>query len=63
MASPEDAVALKDKGNKAFKEHDWLAAVDFYSKAIEANGKEPLFYTNRAQVTGFTPDSRDKRLH
>jgi serine/threonine-protein phosphatase 5 len=50
MASAE-AVALKESGNKAFKEHDWEAAIDFYSKAIEAYDKEPSFYTNRAQVS------------
>lgn len=51
MASDEArAVELKDKGNKAFKAHDWDTAIDFYTKAIEANGKEPTFYTNRAQV-------------
>lgn len=51
MGSIEDAVALKEKGNKAFKEHDWPSAIEYYSKAIEANPNEPSFYTNRAQVT------------
>ncbi|KAK6440910.1 Palmitoyl-protein thioesterase 1 [Oleoguttula sp. CCFEE 5521] len=46
----EDAVSLKNKGNDAFKAHDWPSAVDYYSKAIEANDKEPSFYTNRAQA-------------
>jgi serine/threonine-protein phosphatase 5 len=50
MASAEDAVELKEKGNAAFKAHDWPTAIDFYTKAIAANGKEPSFYTNRAQV-------------
>jgi serine/threonine-protein phosphatase 5 len=48
--SKEDAIALKEKGNKAFKEHDWPTAIDFYTKAIEAYDAEPSFYTNRAQV-------------
>jgi len=51
MGSTEDATALKEKGNKAFKEHDWSTAIDFYTQAIEANPNEPSFYTNRAQVT------------
>lgn len=48
--SKEEAVALKDKGNAAFKEHDWPTAIEFYTKAIETYDKEPSFYTNRAQV-------------
>lgn len=51
MASPEEqATALKNQGNKAFAEHDWPTAIDFYTKAIELNDKEPTFFTNRAQV-------------
>lgn len=50
MGAQEDAVALKEQGNKAFKEHDWPAAIDFYTKAIEAYDQEPSFFTNRAQV-------------
>ena len=50
MASTEDAIALKNKGNQAFSRHDWPTAIDFYTKAIEINGKEPSFYCNRAQV-------------
>lgn len=50
MPSAADAAALKQKGNKAFAEHDWAAAVDFYTQAIEANDQDPSFYCNRAQV-------------
>ena len=46
----EDAVALKNKGNEAFKAKDWPAAIEWYDKAIQANDKEPSFYTNRAQA-------------
>ena len=46
----EDAVAVKNKGNEAFKNKDWPSAIDFYTKAIELNGNEPSFYTNRAQA-------------
>jgi serine/threonine-protein phosphatase 5 len=49
--SKEEAIALKDKGNEAFKAHDWPAAVDFYSQAITKYDQEPSFYTNRAQVS------------
>ena len=50
MPSSEDALALKQKGNKAFAEHDWPTAIDYYTQAIEANPKEPSFYCNRAQA-------------
>lgn len=51
MASDiEAANALKLKGNKAFAEHEWPTAVDFYTKAIEKYDKEPSFFSNRAQV-------------
>lgn len=45
-----EAIALKDKGNKAFKDHDWPSAIDFYSKAIEKYDTDPAFYSNRAQA-------------
>lgn len=53
MATAEDraaATALKDKGNNAFKEHDWPGAIDFYSQAIVKNDSDPVFYSNRAQA-------------
>ncbi|KAK5163594.1 Palmitoyl-protein thioesterase 1 [Saxophila tyrrhenica] len=45
-----DAVALKNKGNDAFKNHDWPTAIDFYTQAIDAKPSEPSFYSNRAQA-------------
>jgi hypothetical protein len=52
MATPEErAVALKNEGNKAFASHDWAKAINFYSQAIELNGKEPTYFSNRAQVS------------
>jgi serine/threonine-protein phosphatase 5 len=52
MASSEAeaATALKQQGNKAFAQHDWPTAIDFYSKAIEKYDREPSFFSNRAQV-------------
>jgi len=32
MAVSEDAVKLKEQGNKAFKEHDWPSAIALYSR-------------------------------
>lgn len=49
-ADVEAATALKVKGNKAFAEHDWPGAVDFYTQAIEKYDKDPSFWCNRAQV-------------
>ncbi|KAF4554096.1 Serine/threonine-protein phosphatase T-like protein [Elsinoe fawcettii] len=46
----EEATALKNKGNDAFKNKDWPTAVEYYSQAIEKYDKEPSFYTNRAQA-------------
>ncbi|CAD0057586.1 unnamed protein product [Aureobasidium pullulans] len=46
----EEATALKNKGNDAFKNKAWPQAIDFYSQAIEKYDKEPSFYTNRAQA-------------
>jgi serine/threonine-protein phosphatase 5 len=51
MSSPEEkAVALKNDGNKAFAAHDWVKAIDLYTKAIELDDKQPVYYSNRAQV-------------
>lgn len=56
MPSTEDAVALKQKGNKAVAAHEWLNAVDFYTQAIEINDKDATFFCNRAQASGQTTD-------
>lgn len=49
MASAE-AIDLKNKGNKAFKEHDWLSAIDYYTQAIGKYDKDASFFCNRAQA-------------
>ena len=49
-ADKSAATALKAKGNKAFTEHDWLGAVDYYTKAIEKYDADPSFFCNRAQA-------------
>lgn len=62
MATPEEkATELKNQGNKAFAAHNWPAAIDFYSKAIELHDKDPAFWSNRAQVcaSSLGPLSRD----
>lgn len=63
MGAIEEAVELKEKGNKAFKEHDWNAAISFYTQAIEKNDQEPSFYTNRAQVSIPAKHASTSRLY
>lgn len=55
MSSPqEQAVALKNEGNKAFAEHDWPKAIELYTKAIELDDTVATYYSNRAQVGSFS---------
>lgn len=49
-SAEEEAVALKNEGNKAFAAHDWPLAIEKYSKAIDLDPKQPSYYSNRAQV-------------
>jgi serine/threonine-protein phosphatase 5 len=64
----EEAVALKNKGNDAFRNQNWPAALEFYTKAIDAYDKDPSFYTNRAQAHikleayGYAVQDADKAL-
>ncbi|KAK7416444.1 Palmitoyl-protein thioesterase 1 [Neonectria magnoliae] len=46
----QEAVDLKNQGNKAFAAGDWPSAIELYSKAIALHDKEPTFFTNRAQA-------------
>ena len=50
MASTDEATAFKNKGNDAFKAHDWPGAIENYTKAIQLNDREPSFFSNRAQA-------------
>ena len=50
MSSNSNAIELKQKGNKAFAEHDWRTALDLYTQAIDLDDKDPSFFCNRAQV-------------
>lgn len=58
----EEAVALKNEGNKAFAAHDWLGAIDLYSKAIELDDTKPAYYSNRAQVPSNALDNQPARV-
>ncbi|CAF9912221.1 MAG: Palmitoyl-protein thioesterase 1 [Gomphillus americanus] len=50
MSDKEAGVQLKVEGNKAFANHDWPTAIDFYTKAIEKYNQDPSFFCNRAQA-------------
>lgn len=50
MGAKETAVAFKDEGNKAIANQEWGEAVVLYSKAIELDPTQHVFYSNRAQV-------------
>ena len=51
MPATEEALALKKKGNEAFSKHEWINAIDLYSKAIDSYDSDPIFYSNRCQVS------------
>lgn len=50
MAPKEESVKLKAEGNKYFASHEWLNAIDSYTKAIDMYDQDPSYYCNRAQV-------------
>jgi len=49
MASHQ-ADQLKEKGNAAFRNGDFLDAEDLYTQAIQKYSRNPLIFTNRANV-------------
>lgn len=57
MAPKEESAELKAKGNKYFASHEWLNAIDSYTKAIEMYDQDPSYYCNRAQV--ISPESHN----
>mmetsp|Transcript_9265 Transcript_9265/g.14839 ORF Transcript_9265/g.14839 Transcript_9265/m.14839 type:complete len:502 (-) Transcript_9265:221-1726(-) len=44
----KDANEYKAEGNKYFRDHKYNEAIGCYSKAIEADGANPVFYSNRS---------------
>ncbi|KUI63525.1 STIP1 and U box-containing protein 1 [Cytospora mali] len=46
----QDALALKEQGNKRFTKGDYAGAEGLYSQAIIADPKDPRLYTNRAMA-------------
>ncbi|KAL6450639.1 PPT1 Serine/threonine-protein phosphatase T [Candida maltosa Xu316] len=64
----EEAVQLKDKGNKLLKDHKFDEAIQAYTDAIELDPNNAIFYSNRAQVHiklenyGFAIQDCDKAI-
>ena len=50
MSNKEEALKLKDQGNALLKEHKFDQAIEAYTKAIELDPENAIFYSNRAQV-------------
>ena len=46
----KQALLLKEKGNKCFKEENFSSALQYYSDAIALVPDNIVFYSNRAQV-------------
>lgn len=46
--SLEQATVYKNEGNKAFQENRFQDAVDAFTKAIEINPNDHVFYSNRS---------------
>lgn len=48
MSNIEQANEFKAKGNEAFKNKDWKAAIEHFTHAINCNPNDHVFYSNRA---------------
>lgn len=48
MEVEKSANDWKDEGNKHFKSQNYTEAIRCYTKAIQLNGNEPSYYSNRA---------------
>ncbi|KAK4697300.1 serine/threonine-protein phosphatase 5, partial [Lecanoromycetidae sp. Uapishka_2] len=50
MGAKEESVELKAKGNEYIACHEWLNAIEAYTKAIDLYDQDPTYYSNRAQA-------------
>jgi L1 cell adhesion molecule like protein len=58
-AAKERAQELKAKGNEAFGRQDWLAAIEHFTNAIEADPSDHVFYSNRSAANLALKRTRD----
>ncbi|RVD91430.1 TPR repeat-containing protein [Tubulinosema ratisbonensis] len=43
-----ESIKLKEKGNKAYQEKEYLDAIDLYTKALKLDPTNEVFYSNRS---------------
>jgi stress-induced-phosphoprotein 1 len=48
MSNPQLANDYKNKGNDAFKAQRYEEAIDWFTKAIDLNPADQVFYSNRS---------------
>lgn len=48
MPGPGDAPGFKAKGNEFFKAKDYVQAIEWYTKAVDADPSNKVYYSNRA---------------
>lgn len=48
MTNSEEAEQFKAAGNKALQSKDYTAAIEAYTKAINADGTNHVYYSNRS---------------
>lgn len=48
LQKKKDAEMLKDEGNKAFTGKQYTNAVDIFTRCIELDGENPVYFSNRA---------------
>lgn len=48
LQKKKDAEILKDEGNMAFKRKHYKDAVDIFTRCIELDGENPVYFSNRA---------------
>jgi stress-induced-phosphoprotein 1 len=57
--SSAEAVELKNQGNKAFAAKDYQKAIELFSKAIELDDTNHVFFSNRSAVYTTTQQYRN----
>lgn len=45
---PIKSLELKERGNKLFKENNFIEAIKEYNESIKLNPNDPILYSNRA---------------
>lgn len=48
MSNPQLATEFKNKGNEAFKAQKYEEAIELFTKAIENNPNDHVFFSNRS---------------